>query len=144
MAERILDIDQYNKDLKKWGRDVRNKMRSKLAGFPLKTQIEILRKLRRIDDRKALNKSVNARFLKDIGVINAVRFTMPVHGIFIELGYAGKNRVSPRKFIQPIIDAEFDRLEQIVLDNFEEGVTGTISAIIPGVEEQKTINFANS
>lgn len=78
--------------------------------------------------------------MKESGAVDAIRFTFPRHGVFVERGIAGKNSYQPRPWIAPAIEEQFPQLEKIILEHYEKGLRGQLRLLVPGVVD-KTANF---
>lgn len=136
-SARAENLDALNADLKAWANSVRNQLRQKLAGYPLVTQKRILERLRDKDNREPLQKSVKTRLLKDLGEINAIRFTFHRHGIFFERGIAGKKSTTERPWLEPVISGELDSLNRILTENYSELLFTELRFLIPGILDKR-------
>ncbi len=106
-----VEMDALNKLLRSWGRGTAQSMRQGAKGT-------IQARLR------------NENKMED-GVISGIGFKFPRHGVFYEMGVFGgltrkeaiaQGKLRPHPWFNPILDQRLPKLDQKLLDNFENFV----------------------
>jgi hypothetical protein len=128
------NIQDFNRDIRDWGKETRQKLLYRIAQLDLKERAALSNELHL---RESLKLKVKTRY----GEAQSVGFTFARHGIFIERGVgrgvplakvATSNR-TPKPWLGVVLPQAVEELADLVAQNYADDVAGQIRINIPGV-----------
>lgn len=158
-----------DKSLREFSRDVRNRLKGRLALLGLKERSSLAKSRSKlkfkvkevekngvttrrvyVDKEQFLYKSIGARVKKKRGDLESIAFSFSRHGIFIEHG-VGKYRPvrssaaekAKQVWLAPVLDKAADDLADLLADEFADIVAAELTIRVPGIIDTKVTGVNN-
>jgi hypothetical protein len=136
-----------NENIRSWGKLTRNTMEYRLAALGINERGSARKEIRSFKNKSGeayelreatLRQSLRVKYGEFYGDINRIAFRFSRHGIFLERGVGkgrkkGSGKEQPRKWIEPTIAVEVEKLADIVANRDADRVVGQLRFLVPGV-----------
>lgn len=113
-----LNTEQYNRELKQWGKSLRDLMRVRISLLGIKGKTELLKQIKspqalaelqhRMDKEGILKKYVSANYKAQDGEIFRIGIKFPRQGVWVQKGVGFKHPVSNPRQIKDWFNAPLD------------------------------------